>query len=145
MPYPSSALYPGLTIFPGGLLVGYLGSPINNLADYQVEFNGLLMGPGTAYDIPPVWNFLDLAALKTMDQSRVWADGSWSGPDFADVLLPSMAVEVKGATAVSFAAALQALMAAFAPMLAPAPLWVKLPQMPTNGDSGEDEQAHDPD
>ena len=68
MPYPSSALYPGLTIFPGGQLVGYLGSPINILTDYQVEFNGLLMGPGTAYDIPPVWNFLDLAALKTMDE-----------------------------------------------------------------------------
>ena len=133
MPYPSNALYPGLTIFPGGLLVGYLGTPINSLADYQVEFNGLLMGPGTAYDIPPVWNFLDLAALKTMDQSRVWADGSWSGPDFADVLLPSMAVEVKGATAALFASALQALMAAFGPMLTPAPLWVKLPGMPAVG------------
>ena len=56
MPYPSSALYPGLTIFPGGILVGYLGAPINNLADYQVEFNGLLMGPGTAYDMGYIIN-----------------------------------------------------------------------------------------
>ena len=133
MPYPSNALYPGLTTFPGGLLVGYLGSPINNLADYQVEFNGLLMGPGTAYDIPPVWNFLDLAALKTMDQARIWADGSWSGPDFADVLLPSMSIEVKGATAALFTSAVQALRAAFAPQLIPAPLWVKLPGMPAMG------------
>ena len=53
MPYPSNVLYPGLTIFPGGQLVGYLGSPINTLTDYQVEFNGLLMGPGTPYDVPP--------------------------------------------------------------------------------------------
>ena len=133
MPYPSNALYPGLTIFPGGQLVGYLGSPINNLIDYQVEFNGLLMGPGTAYDIPPVWNFLDLAALKTMDQARVWADGSWSGPDFADVLLPSMAVEVKGATAALFAAAVQALRGAFAPQITASPLWVKLPGIPAMG------------
>ena len=133
MPYPSSALYPGLTIFPGGILVGYLGAPINNLADYQVEFNGLLLGPGTAYDIPPVWNFLDLAALKTMDQARVWADGSWSGPDFADVLLPSMSVEVKGSTAALFAAAVQALRTTFAPQLIAAPLWVKLPGMPAMG------------
>jgi len=93
-----------LTIFPGGLLVGYLGAPINNLADYQIEFNGILMGPGTAYDIPPVWNFLDLAALKTMDQARVWADGSWSGPDFADVLLPSMWVKLPGMPAMGIAA-----------------------------------------
>ena len=113
--------------------MGYLTGPVNSLTDYQVEFNGFLMGPGTSYDIPPVWNFLDLAALKTMDQARVWADGSWSGPDFADVLLPSMAVEVKGATAALFTSAVQALQAAFAPNYVPVPLWVKLPGMPAMG------------
>ena len=135
MPYPSLSLFPGLMTFPGGGggLLGYLGSPLNTLADYQIEFNGFLMGPGTAYDIPPVWNFLDLAALKTMDQARVWADGSWSGPDFADVLLPEMAVEVKGATAAAFAAAVVALRNAFAPNLLAVPLWVKLPGMPAMG------------
>ena len=133
MPYPSASLFPGSTTFPGGQLFGYLGSPVNTLTDYQVEFNGFLMGPGTAYDIPPVWNFLDLAALKTMDQARVWADGSWSGPDFADVLLPSMSIEVKGATAALFTAAVQALRAAFGPMVVTAALWVKLPGMPVMG------------
>ena len=133
MPYPSASLFPGAATFPGGQLFGYLGSPVNTLTDYQVEFNGFLMGPGTAYDIPPVWNFLDLAALKTMDQARVWADGSWSGPDFADVLLPEMAIEVKGATAALFAAAVQALRSAFGPMLVTAPLWVKLPGLPVMG------------
>lgn len=138
MPYPSSSLYPGLYIYPGGPggsggILGYLGAPINILTDYQIEFNGLLMGPGTAYDIPPVWNFLDLAALKTMDQARVWADGSWSGPDFADVLLPSIPLEVKGSTAALFTAAVQALQAAFVPQLVAAPLWVKLPGMPAMG------------
>ena len=113
--------------------MGYLTGPVNTLTDYQVEFNGFLLGPGTSYDIPPVWNFLDMAALKTMDQSRVWADGSWSGPDFADVLLPSMAVEVKGATQSAFTAAVQALQAAFAPNYVAVPLWVKLPGMPAMG------------
>jgi len=113
--------------------MGYLTGPVNTLTDYQVEFNGFLLGPGTSYDIPPVWNFLDLAALKTMDQARVWADGSWSGPDFADVLLPSMAVEPKGATAAAFTAAVQALQGAFAPNLVAVPLWVKLPGMPAMG------------
>ena len=113
--------------------MGYLTGPVNTLTDYQVEFNGFLLGPGTAYDIPPVWNFLDLAAIKTMDQSRVWADGSWSGPDFADVFLPSMAVEVKGATAALFASAVQALQGAFAPNYVAVPLWVKLPGMPAMG------------
>jgi len=113
--------------------MSYLSGPVNNLADYQVEFNGFLMGPGTLYDVPPVWNFLDLAALKTMDQARTWADGSWSGPDFADVLLPSMSVEVKGSTAAIFTAAVVALQGAFAPNLSAVPLWVKLPGMPAMG------------
>ena len=113
--------------------MGYITGPVNTLLDFQVEFNGLLMGAGTSYDIPPVWDFLDLAALKTMDQARVWADGSWSGPDFADVLLPSMPVEVKGVTAAAFASALTSLRNTFAPMLVPAPLWVKLPGMPAMG------------
>lgn len=113
--------------------MGYLTGPVNNLVDYQVEFNGLLLGPGTAYDIPPVWNFLDMAALKTMDQPRVWADGSWSGPDFADVLLPSMSVEVKGATAALFAAAVAALRTTFGAYYYAVPLWVKLPGMAAMG------------
>lgn len=113
--------------------MGYLTGPVNSLIDFQVEFNGLLMGPNTAYDIPPVWEFLDLAALKTMDQARTWADGSWSGPDFADVLLPGMSIEVKGATAALFASAVAALRTTFSPMLTPVPLWVKLPGMAAMG------------
>ena len=113
--------------------MGYITGPVNSLVDYQVEFNGVLLGPGTAYDIPPVWNFLDLGGLRTMDQPRVWADGSWSGPDFADVLLPQMSIEVKGASAVLFAAAVALLRQTFTPAAVPAPLWVKLPGMPAMG------------
>jgi hypothetical protein len=113
--------------------MAYLTGPVNTLADYQVEFNGFLMGPGTFYDVPPVWNFLDMAALKTMDQARTWADGSWSGPDFADVLLPSMEVDIYGATAAAFTANVVALRGIFAPNASPVPLWVKLPNMPALG------------
>jgi hypothetical protein len=68
-----------------------------------------------------------------MDQSRTWADGSWSGPDFADVLLPSMSVEVKGATADAFNAAVAALRFTFVANYSAVPLWVKLPGMPAMG------------
>ncbi|WP_043993548.1 hypothetical protein [Leifsonia xyli] len=74
--------------------MGYLTGPVNTLADYQVEFNGFLMRPGTAYDLPPGCDFFDMAAIKTMDQQRVWADGSWSGPDFAGVLTPTLPMNV---------------------------------------------------
>ena len=113
--------------------MGYLTGPVNTLTDYTVEFNGLLMGGTTAYEIPPVWNFLDLSALKTMDQARTWADGSWSGPDFADVLLPQMPIEIAATSQAGFIAAVAALRTTFAPNTVAVPLWVKLPGMPAMG------------
>lgn len=111
----------------------YLTGPVHVLADFQVEYGGFLMGDGTSYDIPPTCDFLDLAAIKSMDQARVWADGSWSGPDFADVLLPSMPVEVSGATPAAFQAAVAAFRNAFTVQASPLPLWVKLPGMAAQG------------
>jgi hypothetical protein len=113
--------------------MGYLTGPINTLTDFQVEFNGFLMGNGTPYEIPPTCDFLDMAAIKTMDQQRTWADGSWSGPDFADVVLPSMPVEISGATLAAFQANVAAFRNAFVPQTAPTPLWVKLPGMAVQG------------
>lgn len=113
--------------------MAYLTGPVNVLTDYTVEYNGLLMGGTTPYEVPPVWNFLDMASLKTMDQARVWADGSWSGPDFADVLLPEMPIEIAATSSVTFAAAVAALRNIFVPQTAPQALWVKLPGMAAMG------------
>ena len=113
--------------------MAYLTGPVNTLTDYTVEYNGLLIGGTSPYEIPPVWNFLDMAALKTMDQARVWNDGSWSGPDFADVLLPEMPIEISASSAVTFTAAVTALRSIFVPQTVAQPLWVKLPGMPAMG------------
>lgn len=113
--------------------MGYLTGPVNNLQDFQVEFNGFLMGAGTAFEIPPTADFLDMAAIKTMDQQRVWADGSWSGPDFADVVLPSMPVEISGVSPTDFYANVAAFRSVFTPQSTAVPLWVKLPGLPAQG------------
>lgn len=107
--------------------MSYLTGPVNTLADFQAEFNGLLMGRGTPYRFPPTWSFLDMAAIKTMDQARVWADGSWSGPDFADVLLPTLDIKIEGGTPAGLAAAMATLRGAFSPQAVALPLWVKIP------------------
>jgi hypothetical protein len=109
--------------------MGYISGPVNSLTDFQVEFNGFLMGAGTSYGVPPLWDFLDLAPIKTMDEPRIWADGSWSGPDYADVLTPTFDVEISGTSDATFAANVAAFRNAFTAMSAPAPLWVKLPQL----------------
>lgn len=107
--------------------MSYLAAPVHTLADFQIEFNGLLLGAGTSFKFPQTWSFLDMAALKTMDQARDWADGSWSGPDFADVLLPNLDIDVRTIDPASLAAALATLRGVFAPQVSPSPLWVKIP------------------
>lgn len=113
--------------------MAYLTGPVNVLTDFTVEYNGLLMGGTTAYEVPQPWTFLDMAAIKSMDQARVWADGSWSGPDFADVFLSDMPLEIMATSAVTFSAALATLRSTLVPQLVAQPLWVKLPGMAAMG------------
>jgi hypothetical protein len=114
--------------------MGYLTGPVNTLTDYQVEFNGFLMGTPTAYEIPQGGHdFLDLAAVKTMETPRIWADGSFAGPDFSDVPLPQLTVEVGGANLAGFQANVAALRSAFTIQTGDLPLWFKMPGMPAMG------------
>jgi hypothetical protein len=106
--------------------MGYIAGPVHTLADYQVEYDGFLMGAGTEFGLPPIWEFLDLAPLKTMDEARDWADGSYTGTDFADILTPSLDVEITGTSPADYAANVMAFRNQFT--IGPAlPLWVKLP------------------
>jgi hypothetical protein len=107
--------------------MGYIVGPVNSLTDYQIEFDGFLMGAGTQYGLPPAWEFLDLAPLKTMDEARDWADGSHTGPDFADVFTPAINVEITGATAADFAPNVVAFRNKFTAQTIAKSLWVKLP------------------
>lgn len=105
----------------------FIAGPVNGLTDFQVEYGGFLMGPGTNYGVPPTWSFFDMAPIKTMDTQKQWQSGSWSGPDFADVLLPGFDVEVWAYDDAAFAAAILDFRQAIAPGLV-APLWVKVPR-----------------
>jgi hypothetical protein len=113
--------------------VAYLSGPVHQLADFQLEYAGLLMGPGTAYDVPPTWSFLDSSPVRSMEQARVWGDGSWAGPDFADVATWQMPVELVAAPGVTFPQAVLGLMRAFTIAKASRPLWVKIPGMDVRG------------
>lgn len=114
--------------------MSYLTGPVNNLEDYQIEFNGFLMGPGTNYELPQgTAELLNMAPVKNMDVQRIWADGSFSGPDFADVFLPQLQVEIYGSDLPTFQAAVAAFRSAFSPSTVGLPLWVKIPGAPVMG------------
>lgn len=126
--------------------MSYIAPPVHTLADFQLEYNGLLMGNGTSYYLPPdgSWAFLDMAALKTMDEQRTWADGSWSGPDYADVLLPAVTLHVDAGDPTTFAGLVTALMGALGPQQTAVPLWVKLPAMDPIGVGAKINKRHLP-
>lgn len=107
----------------------YLTGPVNTLQDFQIEYNGLVIGNRTPFFVPPdgTWTFFDAAAVKTMDDPRVWADGSYSGPDFSDVLLPGVSVHIDAPDPTTFAGYVTAFRSAFGPQTSALPLWVKVP------------------
>lgn len=110
-----------------------LGAPSHVLSDWQVEYNGLVMGAGTDFELPPGLNVLDLAPVRTMDVQKLWGDGDYSGPDFADIGAVSIPVEIYGGTATQFAENVKAFRHTFGVQASPQPLWVKLPGQPLYG------------
>lgn len=107
--------------------MAFIAGPVNALTDFQLEYGGFLMGPGTNFGVPPTWSVFDMASVKAMDTQRTWNAGSWSGPDFPDVLLPAFDIEIWANDSATFAAAVLAYRQAMAPGLV-VPLWVKVPR-----------------
>lgn len=123
--------------------MAYLTGPVNALTDFQCEYDGLLMGPGTLYGIPP-HQLLDMAAVKTMDTARTAADGSWSGPDYADVLTFPLDIEVFGSPQTVFDAAALALEMVLVPHKTPGAFWYKLPNRAPRGIPAKPTKRHLP-
>ena len=110
-----------------------LNGPTHTLTDFQAEYAGLLMGDGTPYGLPPGLDWLDLPPLKTMDQARDWADGSWSGPDFTDVRTITATLEISPTVGTTFRAACTAFLTAITAGSHDLPFWMKLPGFPVLG------------
>lgn len=115
--------------------MGYLTGPVNSLQDFQIEYAGLLMGKGTQFRTPIGGiNFLDLDTVKSMEVPRPWADGSFAGPDFADVLLPELQLKVIGGGSLTqFQANVSTLRNTAAIQSTGQGLWFKLPGFPVMG------------
>jgi hypothetical protein len=99
------------------------------LANYQMQYNGLTLGPGTGYSFQKVEG-LDLANLRSGDTARARDHGEAIGLDLMsgrDVTL-TMLVQTDGT---SMQHALTAFAKAFAPAgVTEAPLYVQLPNLP---------------
>lgn len=94
------------------------------LADHQVAFNGVVMGPGTPYRLHSLVGFRGLPTLANKDLPKAIRDGSYAGYDVnvERILQVVLTVTSLANTAADFEANLEALEAATVPIFDPADL-----------------------
>ena len=99
-------------------------------SDYQVLFNGVMMGPGTNYEITNPDGLLDLTGVRANYTSRPHRTGAYQQPHYADGAVYTLTFDIGATSTVNFPTAIGALQAATKPQLTPIPLTFKLPGRP---------------
>lgn len=101
------------------------------LSPWQAQLGGLLLGPGTAYEITTDLSGLDeLPDLRTSDEPRPWAHGDYDGDDWSSARVIDLGLEVAAEPnlGVTYDQALAALRAVMVPTRgALVPFWAHLP------------------
>ncbi|MFV2094818.1 hypothetical protein ACFHW1_04915 [Micromonospora sp. LOL_014] len=94
------------------------------LAEGQIQIRDLVLGPGTPYNLSPDSNPLALAARATQTGARAWANGSWSGVEWADerAIPLRLMIQAQPASTAGWLTAWQQLAAAMAPSHTDVPL-----------------------
>lgn len=67
------------------------------LSIWQAQYNGLLIGDGTSYEIQEIDGLDDLPQIRTNDNPRSRQTGMWPGDDYAALRSITLTVEVQGA------------------------------------------------
>lgn len=88
------------------------------LVEGQYKVGGLLIGPGTRYELLRDGNFWSRSARADMGGVRAWNHGTWSGAEWGNEAVVPLPIMVRGVTAdiAGWTAAHQPLAAAFAPV-----------------------------
>jgi hypothetical protein len=96
--------------------------------DFQREFDGLLLGPGTPYRIvPPSAGWLDLPGVRASYTNRARAHGGYVEPMYSGGAVYDLDLNIRATSSQSFNAAVLALEAGTYPQDATRPLWFQLP------------------
>ena len=96
-------------------------------SDWQLEYNGLLLGSGTVYEVRQVSGIEDLPDVRTSDTPRPSDHGMFAGNDFAAGRTVEVDLEVTGTSDVSFRTSVDALAAVTAFRQTELPLTFRLP------------------
>lgn len=95
--------------------------------DWQVEFDGLLLGAGTPYYLTSLKGFLDLAGVRAPMTQRPRQHGGYIEPHYASGATRDLDFNIQGTSSVAFTQAVNTLRAQTYPQATTRPLWVQLP------------------
>jgi len=98
--------------------------------DFQAEFDGLLMGPGTPYGVTGFSGFLDLSGVRAPFTPRARAHGGYTEPIYGSGAVLDIEIDISATTATTFNDAVLALEAWHKPQDSTRPLWWRLPGHP---------------
>lgn len=82
----------------------------------QARIRNLVLGPGTVYDIQKSTNYFGASSRFTGEGARVFANGSWKGPQFLNEHVTNLYILIKADDVDSWQVAYDNLMAAFRPL-----------------------------
>jgi phage-related protein len=98
------------------------------LADYQLLYNGLLMGQGTQYRVNVLDGLGSLPDMKTTDTEKLGHHGDFSGVDLFNARTVTMTLTARGTSVANLETILNALKFACRPLLTGTlPMLLKLP------------------
>ena len=101
--------------------------------DWELEYNGVLMGDGTPFLIAEIEGLLDLPDITSADTMRLRRHGLRAGDDFAQGRTITVTVEVTSTDTVTFNEAIDQLMLASTPGGNPIPLVFQIPGVAGSG------------
>jgi hypothetical protein len=97
------------------------------VADWQMEYGGVLFGDTTSYSIARIEGLLDTPELRSADRQRLRRHGLIPGDDFLNGRTITVALEVFGDSDATFATAVASLQGALIPCEDEAALYFQVP------------------
>lgn len=101
-------------------------------SEWQLEYNGLLLGEGTDYDLVLIEGLIDAPPVRTADLVVFGRNGVMTTPAFLDGRTVRLTVDLWCEDAATFSERMEAFLAAFSPT-ANEPMVLNIPGLPDGG------------
>lgn len=108
---------------------GPIGAPTTITQDWQIDFDGLILGAGTSYGVTKWGGFLDMPTVRSQNNARPSRHGIYHSADYSGEKIYDVELDVTAENGVAFADAVAALAAGTYSQDSLRPLRFRLPNL----------------